>query len=352
MKTPLVAIALVLFLFCGPVLAAEKAVPAEKPAAKIAVAVLDFEAQMPGNPTLGADLAAVLTAVLSSEPNLILVEREALRKVLAEHELNLTGLVSAEQAVKIGRICGAKILVTGKAFPLGKDLMVTAKIIGTETTLVEGVLVRGKGDADIGDLSMQLATKVAERLRESGPKLIAQEGDAPDPMIELKKKLADRKLPTVAIVLTEEHRARIIILIIDPAVETELKVLMNQGGITVKDVEENKLADWATKAAKGNADTWPKSLEGVDYVITGQGFSEFAARIGNLYSCAARAEINVISRKDGKIVFADRETTRAVDLAEDIAGKKALQQAGHALGLRLIEYFAQNLPAAEKRAEK
>ncbi len=51
--------------------------------------------------------------------------------------------------------------------------------------------------------------------------------------------------------------------------------------------------------------------------------SEFAAPIGNRISCAARAEINVITHSSGKIVMADRATDRAVDLSKNIAGKNA-----------------------------
>ncbi len=44
--------------------------------------------------------------------------------------------------------------------------------------------------------------------------------------------------------------------------------------------------------------------------------------------------------------MADRSTDRAVDLSENIAGKKALQKSGRVLGLRVLEYFNKNLPAA------
>jgi hypothetical protein len=131
---------------------------------------------------------------------------------------------------------------------------------------------------------------------------------------------------------------------VDPAVETEVKKLLRDCGFEIVDVENNALADWARSANKLDGAHWPKSLQNADMVITGEAFSEFAARIGNLVSCLARAEINVISRKDGKIVLADRETTRAVDLAENIAGKKALEKAGRALGVRVLEHFAQPQP--------
>src|SRR5207248_12049 len=120
-------------------------------------------------------------------------------------------------------------------------------------------------------------------------------------------------------------------------VETEIKLVLKECGVTIKDVAQNDLADWNRNTDPNHVDNWPRSLQSADLVITGKAFSEFAARIGNLVSCGARAEINVISRKDGKIILADRATTRDVDLSEGLAGKKALQKAGRALAVRILE---------------
>ena len=186
----------------------------------------------------------------------------------------------------------------------------------------------------------------AKKLRESGPKLIARD-DAVDPLPALKEKLAGKQLPVVAVYIAEEHHGQTARRPIDPAIETEIKLLLKQCGFTIKDIPQNDLADWAN-SDKERLDGWPRSLNGVDLVVTGKGFSEYSARIGNLVSCAARAEINVISHKDGKIVFVDRITTRDVDLAENIAGKKALEKAGRAVGIHLLADLAKTLPDAKK----
>ena len=88
---------------------------------------------------------------------------------------------------------------------------------------------------------------------------------------------------------------------------------------------------------------------GAEYTVSGEAFSEYASRVGNLISCAARAEITIKSRADGKVVLSSKATDRGVDLAENIAGKAALQKAGHKLGLEVLEYFAKTLPAAENK---
>ena len=323
-------------------MAGEKAPKAGAEPKSVTVAILDFEASAPGNPELGKQIGETLVAMLTGDVSFSLVDRTALAKSLQEHELNLTGLVDAEQAVKIGKLVGAKLIVTGKAFVLGEQLMITAKIIGTETSLVEGVLVKGKRTADVGELVVQLGEKLSERLREKGAKLVASDVEL-DPVPALKEKLAKLKLPKIAVVIKEVHVSRVQ-QAVDPAVETEVKKLLRDCGIEVQDVKGNELADWVKKSKDGQIEAWPQTLEGVDLVITGEAFSEFAARIGNLYSCAARAEINVIGRTEGKIVLADRATARAVDLAENIAGKTALQKAGRLLGIRVLEHLAGSLP--------
>ena len=46
-------------------------------------------------------------------------------------------------------------------------------MIGTETSLVEGVLVKGQENEDIGTLISDLSDKLAKQLVTSGPKLMA-----------------------------------------------------------------------------------------------------------------------------------------------------------------------------------
>lgn len=308
--------------------------PAEtRPAdGRVAVAILDFESSTPGAPDLGKQIAEVLAATLSGEPGFQLVDRASMGRLFTEHEFNLTGLVGPGDANKIGKLVGARILVTGKAFALDKQVFVTAKLIGTETSLVDGIIVKGPREADTADLIMELSQKVADRLRTAGPRLVAADEALADPLPGLTAKLAGRKLPKVAIAIAERHVARAQAAAgIDPAVDTEVKNLLIAAGFTVVDGGEREL-----------------DKAGVDVAITGEAFSEFNARIGNLVSCSARSEVKVVSRRDGQLLFADRSTTRAVDLAENTAGKAALQKGGRELGLRLLRHFADTLPAAEK----
>ncbi|MHC4717564.1 MAG: CsgG/HfaB family protein [Planctomycetota bacterium] len=327
--------------------------PPSAPPAELTVAVLSFEASDPGNPKLGGQIADALTAMLSGRPGFTLVERKELRRVLAEAELNLTGMVNTRQAVKVGKLVGARILVTGRAFALGKQMFITGKLIGVETSLVDGVLVKAEPGKDMGELVLRLAEKLAARLAKVGPKLAAGLKAPPDPLPKLKAALAKRRLPVAAVIVQERHYNRPDLIArrgaIDPPVETEIKRLLIACGIKVQDVKENDLTDFARQWSATDVNSWPRGLSGVDVVIAGKSFSEFAVRIGNLVTCSARAEINVIDRKTGRVVRADRCTTRAADLSPQIAAKKALQKAGHRLGIAALKHFAKTLPARGKK---
>lgn len=293
----------------------------------ITVGILDFAADASGGPELGKQISEALVATLSGQDGFTLVDRSSLARTLQEHELNLSGLVDSDQAIKIGRLVGAKVLVTGKAFLVGKQLYFTAKLIGTETSLVEGVLVKGERDADEGELLMKLADQVASRLKERGPKLVARDDAMQDPLPALKAALAGRKLPKVGVHVAERHVTQAPAARIDPAVETEIRKLLTDCGFTVVEGDERQL-----------------TAAGVRFVISGEAFSEFAARIGNLNSCLARVEVKVTDRKTGQVVFSDRTTTRAVDLAENVAGKTALQKGGRTMAIEILRQFERTIP--------
>ena len=301
----------------------------------LTVAVLDFAADTPGSPELGAQISEIVTASLSGTEGVTLVDRASLTRALQELELNLAGVVNAGQAAQVGKVVGARLLITGKAFIVGKKTFLTAKVIGTETSLVDPVIVTGDKDADIGELAVKLADKLSTRLREAGPRLVGDGGDAEaDAVPALRERLATRQLPVVTVSVDERHVANNPGRAIDPAVQTEIRLLLKECGVRV--------IEGTDPAARAEA--------GVSLVVGGEAMSEFAARIGNLVSCSARAEVTVTDRKTGEVVFTHRETTRAVDLSEQIAGKTALQRAGRVVGLRLLEHLAQTLPKAEPPA--
>jgi hypothetical protein len=281
----------------------------------ITIAIFDFESKDEAVRDLGPKVAALLNANLSAEPQLITVERAELEKVLGEQELGLSGTVSPDTAAKVGHLTGAKILVTGRVFRAEKELVIVAKIIGTETSRVYGELVKGQAAIPITDLAAQLAKKIAATVAQKGDTLIAKMETRDDRIAKIKKKIKTDKLPTVSVKIGERHFGQ---PVIDPAAETELGLMLQQCGFTL---------------------VGEKSKERADIEITGDAFSALGLRKGNLISCKARVELKV-QHRTGEVVAVDRQTSVAVDVTEQTAAKTALQNAAVELAERIIPKLA------------
>jgi hypothetical protein len=292
------------------VLAARAATPE-----MLTVAVFDFESRDEALRDLGPKVSALVNANLSAVPEIVTVERAELEKVLGEQELGLSGTVSSDTAAKVGHLTGAKVLVTGRVFKADKELVLVAKIIGTETSRVYGELVKGPAAAPVTDLSADLAKKIAATVTQKGDTLVAKVESRDDRIARLKKLLPAGKLPAVSVRIGERHFGQ---PVIDPAAETELGLILKECGFTL--VNE-------------------KSPQKPDVEISGDAFSAYGMRKGNLISCKARVEIKA-QKRTGEILAVDRQTSVAVDIAEQTAAKTALQKAAADLADRLVPAIA------------
>lgn len=278
----------------------------------LTVAVFDFESKDEAVRDLGPKVASLINANLSADPQLMTVDRAELEKTLGEHEMSLSGNVSSDTAAKVGNLTGAKVLVTGRVFKVNENLVLVAKIIGTETSRVYGEVVNGKSSETITDLSLLLAKKIAADVTQKSDTLVAKVETREERLQKLKKSLDSKKLPVVSVTISERHFSG---PTFDPAAETEFQKMLSECGF--------KLADDQT------------SLK-AEVEVTGQALSEFGLRKGNLFSCKARIEVKARDRASGNILFVDSQTSVAVDIAEQTAAKTALQNAAGELAERLF----------------
>jgi hypothetical protein len=278
------------------------------------VAVFDFEAKEENVRELGPKISSLVSAVLSSQPNIVTVERAELGKIFGEHELTLTGTINPENAARLGQMTGARVLVTGRAFITGEELTVVVKIISTETSRVYGELAKSASSASIADLSSDLAKRIATIVIEQHDSLMAPRENRPERVTQIKANLGDRKRPVVSVKITESHFGG---PTSDPAAETELGLFLEDCGFKVVD------------AATGTS----------DIEISGEAFSAFGAQKGSLFSCKARVEVKA-RKRNGDLLAMDRQTSVAVDLTEQTAAKTALQQAAAEIAERLLPKIA------------
>jgi hypothetical protein len=234
-----------------------------------------------------------------------------LEKVLGEQELGLSGTVSADTAAKVGNLTGAKVLITGRVFKVDKETMIVAKVIGTETSRVYGEMVKGAAAVSISDLSADLAQKIAVTVTQKGETLVAKVVTREERIAKIKKAIKADKLSSVAVKIPERHFGG---PVVDPAAEMEFGNILQECGF--------KLVD-------------EKSSAKADLEITGEAFSAFGLRKGNLISCKARVEVKV-RKANGDVVAVDRQTSVAVDITEQTAAKTALQNAALELAERLL----------------
>lgn len=282
------------------------------------VAVLPFSERGKEVSEQGQQVTDLLFANLVANPELYLVDREDLDTVLKEQELSLSGAVKSEEAVHVGQLTGAKVLVTGSVMQVGTSRYVIAKIIGTETSRVLGASVKGLVSDELDGLVVDLAEKVGATIDERAGELVAKPSTREDRIAAVKKQLGDRKLPALSISIPEQHVGQITV---DPAAETEMALFATESGFQVFD---------AKSGGRSKA----------EILIVGEAFSEFCGRRGNLISVKARLEVKALDRATGRLLATDRQVTVAVDLAEQIAAKTALQDAGARIAERLLVKLA------------
>ncbi|MEW6542345.1 MAG: CsgG/HfaB family protein [Nitrospirota bacterium] len=151
-----------------------RATSSQSPAARfpssLVLSVLYFDDR-----TRTADLAwlrkglpDMLVAELARVPNVMVVQRERLEEVVREQAFQLSGRVADESAVRIGRLAGATVLVTGSVTLAEGLLRMDAQLLGVEEGTVLGVAgAEGRPD-EVSTVARSLVGKVIELIPAAG----------------------------------------------------------------------------------------------------------------------------------------------------------------------------------------
>jgi len=236
-----------------------------------------------------------------------LVERSELDKALNELHLSAVGMVTPESQLQLGRLIGAKILISGSLFETGDKKYIVAKIIGTETSRVVGCSTSGNSRSDYVELVPELARKVVKMLEKDTPKLLPTKitvFSAADKLSAVKGQ--QRK---VYLSISEDINLRAP----DPASEIELKKLLLALGFEITDTR--------SEAA---------------FAIICEAVASEAGQYQKFSSAVARVELSVYKMKDNQLLAtgATRETVASatyITAAKDAIAQATLRLAGELL---------------------
>jgi len=138
--------------------------PAAAEFKKTKIAVLDFQLQggkHESNADMGKIVAEWLITALVKEGRFDVIERRLLEKVLEEQKIGISGLVDESSASKLGRVLGARIVITGSLMQFQGVMEVNARIIEVETSsIIAAENVKSTSAVKLEDLVYQMADKI------------------------------------------------------------------------------------------------------------------------------------------------------------------------------------------------
>ena len=282
-------------------------------------------------------------------------------------------MIDQSTALRLGKMVGARVIVTGNVLQMDDELVITARLINTETS--ELVATRANGPrGTLLAIVDKLAADVADRLMQDNKGVLARADNRDEDRIAqqkqaLQNQLKDAQLPRLLVLLPETHLDRIVP---DPAGETELVEWLLACHFPVASAEyagvqaPTPSAQWDSETdirihrpdpqgehqwmvssrsiqsyvTGGMAKDADKLLDIADLMILGQGISERATARSGILSCKALLELKVIDIKTGNVLLAKSTYGAGLDVAEHIAGKRALQAAGRQMAIDLIHELA------------
>ena len=284
-------------------------------AAPLSVAVYDFKGHA-GAAVYGNNVTTLVTADLTTETNLVLVERTELARALKEQAFGISGIVNSETASQIGQITGAKVLVTGQVIMTGKDhVIIVANVIGTETGRLFADKVEGAAH-NLSELTSDLSQAIARTISDQMTNLVSavQESNA-DRLDRILKNLSGTNRPSVSVSIHwPQGNSRPTI----PA-NTEFGLILLKAGFPVAD---------------------SRSERKPDIEITGLNTGDSGAQQGNLFSCQNIIELKMQDRRSGKIITLEHQAVTVTDASQKGAQRAAIIQAVDLLAERVLPLLA------------
>ncbi|MCM8764393.1 MAG: FlgO family outer membrane protein [Candidatus Omnitrophica bacterium] len=262
------------------------------------LAVTDFT-DLEGNVNiLGRFLAEEISISLAStEKDITVIDRNQLKKMLAEKNILTAGVLDPGLAKQIGKISGAEAILTGSAYPVSGSLYVSVKVIdvdtarifaGASTTIERNQIIDElvKTSFKIPQLSQQIEkTSFAPQVREAYDFVfILQEpimdGNTMILNIDVRNNLDQPRYLTV-----DSVRA------IDDTGKIYYPSSFTLGGIRAYIGESGKIQSMSAGKISENCDVWMRENQQIKAQITLKNISPLAKSIGFLEMAVAPVQV-------------------------------------------------------------
>jgi TolB-like protein len=284
------------------------------PETSLTVAVYDFNGAGEAA-AIGKKATTLITANLTTESNLVMVERSELNKALGEQSIGTSGLVSSDTAAKIGQITGAKVLVSGQVMKNDPDrLVIIANIIGTETSRLFSAQVEGPADS-LMKLTTDLSQKIAQKIRDQAGNFVVETKSHEELLAHIVKSVTGTNRPSVSVNLHWPKSS----VFPSATANTEMGIILQKAGFTVVD---------------SKSDSKP------DVEITGVIDMGSGPRRGGLFSAHAIIDAKAQERRTGKIIAFEHQKADGVDASKAAADKSAQVNAVDALAEKMLPALA------------
>jgi len=328
--------------------AATSTAGAAPPTSLLTVGVAPFQSR---DEQRAREVTDIITADLSMDSRIKLVERSRLDQVMGELGLSKAGVADADTAQKVGFLAGADVLVWGRLFLIDKQAMMVGRVVGVETGRVFAEQVRGSDTEDLLPMVDELAQKIADRIASERAALVAPDvrDDMQANLNALTESLKGKNRPKAAVMINEEHLGAVSF---DPAAETEVMYWLTKLSFPLVDMSSQRLQmrQWAKEYYEATSYDIPDLIpEDVGVLVIGEALSEPAGQFGPLFATRYRVEARALDRNTGDIIAVARRSGTYSDASPMLAGKNGIQKAAAGIAYEIIPKLAGYVPKAPAR---
>ena len=143
------------------------------------VALIGFRADSSLDKSLADKLRLLIFAQIATTDKLVMLERKHLKSIMKEHDLSMSGLVSAKSQLRLGLLAGANFVISGRIYLMNNRLHLNAKVVNTKNTKVFGLYKSfpqsGEIDESLESFAKAIKLKIIKKLHKKNGHSVKKE---------------------------------------------------------------------------------------------------------------------------------------------------------------------------------